>query len=231
VKRKLRKYDSQRQRERRALILEHARQMLDEGHEALSMRKLAERVGVSRTTLYNLYGSKDMLTLAAVRNSIREIGARVRSVNPEEGIDMLLTTSRIAAEQMHAYPNYTQAMARALLNAQPDDPLVDVLFGPERPGSTRQIEIAQQKGQIDQDLDPKLLAQHLNGQAWGVTLNWLMGRFDNEQLERERRRASLTTLVGVAKGATRRRLKDELATLSDDTYAHADVVPRKASSS
>lgn len=188
--------------------------MLDEGYEVLSMPKLAARAGVSRTTLYNLYGSRDLLALAAVQNSIAEIAEQIQAADPDDGIDMLLTSSRIAAEQMAAFPNYTKAMARALFSAKPDDPLVDVLFGPKRPGSTAQVEIAQQKGQIDADLDPVVFAQHLAGQAWGVTFNWMMGRFDTEHLVQERQRAMLTMLLGVATGPAKRRLKAELAALN-----------------
>ena len=209
-----RKYDSPKQRERRARILDCARQMLDEGFEVLSMPQLAKRAAVSRTTLYNLYGSRDNLAVAAVQKSIEEIAQRIQQANPTDGVDRLLVSNRIAAQQMAAYPNYTKAMARALFNAKPDDPLVPVLFGSERPGTTRQVEIAQQKGQIDPDVDPLLFAQHLAGQGWGVTLNWLMGRFSDEQLERERMRATLTMLVAVAVRDTRERLKAELDALS-----------------
>lgn len=215
-------YDSKRQRERQARILECAREMLDEaGYSKFSMRKLAERAAVSRTTLYNLYGSRDILAIAAVEKSIREIRQRVDELDPEDGVERMVISARIGREQQLAYPNYTRAMARVLLNAEPDDELVPVLFGPHRPAATAQIEIAQRKGQISPKVNATLLAQHLNGQTWGVTLNWLMGRFSDEQLVTEGLRSILSGLIAVAIGPTKRMLKRKLDRL-DGADADAD---------
>jgi len=225
-------YDSQRQRERQARILECARAMLNEsGYSGFSMRKLADRACVSRSTLYNLYGSRDTLAVAAVQKSQQEIAERVADLNPDEGVDRLLTASRIGGEQMAAYPHYTQAMARALLNAEPDDQLVEVLFGPHRPPATRQIEIAQEKGQIADHVDPTLFAQHLNGQAWGVTLNWLMGRFTDQQLVTEQLRSLIVALLAIAKGPTKQKLRKRLRELGDDEVVSAKAYQAERSRS
>ena len=182
-------------------------------YSEFSIRKLAQRANVSRATLYNLYGSRDKLAVAAVQNSLREIADLVAAHNPEPGIDTLLTSSRIAAEQTLAYPHYWRVMARVLLNAEPEDDIVEALYGPQRLTSADQIEIARQAGQLRSDLDTVLFAQHLNAQAWGVTLSWFMGRFSDEQLVRERMRATISALMSVATGPVRKDLKAKLLCL------------------
>lgn len=188
--------------------------MLEEAdYREFSIRELAQRAGVSRATLYNLYGSRDKLAVAAVQNSLREIADLVAAQNPEPGIDTLLTSSRIAAEQTLAYPHYWRLMARVLLNANPDDEIVEALYGPQRLTSVDQIELARQAGQLRPDLDTVLFAQHLNAQAWGVTLSWFMGRFTDEQLVRERMRSTISALVSVATGPAKKNLKAQLLCL------------------
>ena len=57
-----------RQEGRRHRILSAARDMLSEyGYEGTVMSKVAQRAGVSPTTLYNLYNTKDELLLEALR--------------------------------------------------------------------------------------------------------------------------------------------------------------------
>ena len=44
----------------------------DQGYEGMVMSQVAERAGVSPTTLYNLYNTKDELVLAALRELLVE---------------------------------------------------------------------------------------------------------------------------------------------------------------
>ena len=60
-----------RQRERRARILQTARELIDEsGYAGMTTRELAARAGVSATTLFNLYNTKEELLLAALRQQL-----------------------------------------------------------------------------------------------------------------------------------------------------------------
>ena len=71
-----RKYESPRQIARQAQILSAARDMLaDEGYAKTTIRGLAERANVAPGTLYNLYGGKDALIIAAVDELLQTIRA------------------------------------------------------------------------------------------------------------------------------------------------------------
>lgn len=65
-------------RERRLRIVRAARALIATGGlEAVSMRKLADEARVSVGTLYNLFGSRDDIVVAAIDGAIDEIAATV----------------------------------------------------------------------------------------------------------------------------------------------------------
>ena len=217
-----RKYESARQLKRQSDILKSARKMLsEEGYAGMTMRALAEKAGVAPATLYNLYGGKDELILAAVDDLLREIGARAADEREGEGIAALLATAKVTGEQIQATPKYAEAMARALFNVESDDPLVDVLFARGLPYVAEQLAIAQQQGEILPGVDTDLVALHLTGQGWTTTLLWMMGMLPLEDLVVERQRNLVMTLLGVTRGAAKRRLEEKLEELGWERSSQA----------
>ena len=62
-----------RQEDRRQRILASARDLVaDQGYDGMVMSQVAERAGVSPTTLYNLYNTKDQLVLEALRELLAD---------------------------------------------------------------------------------------------------------------------------------------------------------------
>ena len=62
-----------KQEERRQRILRAARDMVaDHGYEGMVMSQVAERAGVSPTTLYNLYNTKDQLVMESLRELLAQ---------------------------------------------------------------------------------------------------------------------------------------------------------------
>ena len=209
-----RKYESARQIQRQSDILASARQMLsDVGYSGMTMRGLADKAGVAPATLYNLYGGKDELIIAAVEDLLNELGARAAAERESEGIDAILATARVTGRQIQETPKYAEAMARALFKVESDDPLVDVLFARGHPYFASQLTIAQDKGEILAEVDPDLLALHLTAQGWSVIMSWMMGMLPLENLVIERQRNQIMTLLAVTRGAAKRRLEHKLEEL------------------
>ena len=209
-----RKYESPRQLQRQSNILATVRSMLEEvGYEGMTIRGLAKRAGVAQGTLYNLYGGKDGLVLAAVDDLMSQLtGAAVREA-PSEGIDAIFAMSGIIGAQIEATPGYADAMTRILFHVGQDDPLVDVLFARSYPFLKSQLEVARKNGEVRPDIDTGLVARHLAGQQWGVVLLWMMGMIPLQDNGRERRRSELMTLIGIATDSGRKRLEAKLAEL------------------
>ncbi len=210
-----RKYESARQLQRQSDILATVRAMLNEvGYEGMTIRALAKRAKVAQGTLYNLYGGKDGLVLAAVDELMTDLAGAAADGAPEEGIDAILALNAVMGEQIRATPRYADAMTRILFHVQPDDPLVDVLFARSLPFFKAQLAIAQRKGEVRTDVDTNVLARYLVGHQWGVVLLWMMGMMPVDDDDIERRRSDLMTLMGVATDAARKRLEARLEALN-----------------
>ena len=211
-----RKYESPRQLQRQSNILATVRYMLEEvGYEGMTIRGLAKRAGVAQGTLYNLYGGKDALVLAAVDDLLSQLTGTAAREAPSEGIDAIFAMSGIIGAQIEATPGYADAMTRILFHVGQDDPLVDVLFARSYPFLKSQLEVARKNGEVRPDIDTGLVARHLVGQQWGVVLLWMMGMIPLEDNGRERRRSELMTLIGIATDSGRKRLEAMLAELDE----------------
>ncbi len=76
------------------MILEEAeRNVVAEGHEALNMRDLAARIGVSATTIYHYFENKEALLLQVKVKAVEKLNARIRALDsaadPMEAIHLL----------------------------------------------------------------------------------------------------------------------------------------------
>ena len=210
-----RKYESPRQLQRQSNILATVRSMLEEvGYAGMTIRDLARRAGVAQGTLYNLYGGKDGLVLAAVDDLLVHLAGAAAEASDSDGLEAIFVFSEIIGAQVKATPRYADAMTRILFHVQPDDPLVDVLFARSYPFLRAQLEIAQQKGDLRPEIDTDLVARHLTGQAWGVVMLWMMGMIPLADITRERQRSEIMTLIGIATEAGRKRLEARLAELA-----------------
>ena len=104
----------------RRAILDHARHLLvDDGYDALSMRKIARAVGCSATSIYLYFDNKDALTHALIT----------------EGMDKLADTLEDVTDGLEDAPARLEALSRAYVRFGLDNPeYYEVMFQlhPER---------------------------------------------------------------------------------------------------
>ena len=111
-------YSSNRQQERQQRILDCARAAISAvGYDALTMKDLAQASEVSVKTLYNLYGSKDELLLAAVVDLLGFLAEQSTVQAAAPGIARLRANLEAVSAQVVANPAYADTMARALFQA------------------------------------------------------------------------------------------------------------------
>lgn len=202
------KYESNRQLERQSHILATARAMLSElGYSRTTMRNLAERAGVVPATLYNLYGGKDELFLAALDSLLDELRVEALASNPQPGVDAILSLVASSGRTSGASPGYAEALARSLFNLKRDDPAVDALYARARPFFLEHMKKAQSQGQLVPGVEIEIISDHLVGQGWSVIWSWLMGLTERANLAREYERSYLMTLISVTTGETNARLR------------------------
>lgn len=210
-----RKYESPRQLARQSMILAAAREMLDEGgYDGLTMRGLARKAGVAQGTLYNLYGSKDDLVIAAVDDLLEGLGEEITRRTPEPGIDAILTQAQVTGANIQAAPAYAAAMTRIVMNAQDDARMVELVFSRYYPAVRRCLHAAEKAGELVEDVNVDAVARHMSGNSWGVILLWVMGMLPIEQIVRERERSALLVLIGITREPRRSQLEERLQALS-----------------
>lgn len=191
------KYESSRQLARQASILAATRDMLAEvGYTGTTMRNLAQRAGVVPGTLYNLYGSKDELILAALEDMLDEVAGRAFAES-EAGIDRIIALRERAGDAIVDNPAYAEAMGRALFHSAADHPLKVLLYDRTVDFIVEQLRSGQQNGEIDKAAKIELYARHSAAQAWGVIMAWVMGVFTLDEVRREYLRAQVYVLLPI----------------------------------
>lgn len=208
-----RKYESARQLERQSRILSAAREMLAEvGYNGLTIRELANRAGAAQGTLYNLFGSKDELIVAAIEDQLSELAERA-ATQSEPGIDRILALGEETSGQIRRTPAYAEAMARAVFSSSPDDALTKNLYLRGLVNLREQLTAAKAAGELRSSVRVPRLARHLQAQTWGLVAGWMLGMFPLSQLSREYRRSQIMTLASCAAGDAKVRLEAELEKL------------------
>lgn len=204
-------YSSPRQRERQQRILAVVREQITTvGYEATKIRDIAAASGVSPKTLYNLYGSKDELLLAAVAEMLSE----VRNLEPvaaaEPGIPRLLANTEALASQIVATPVYADTMARTLFQVGRDHRLVDVLLGSSVRLIKESLQDALARGELIDNLDLEDSARVLAGHQWSIVLLWNKGVIELGAVPLAMLRSSLLSLIPLCRGGRRDALEEQL---------------------
>ena len=145
------------------------------GYEATSVRDLANRMGIGGASLYNAYGDKRALFVAALaryaERSMRERIARLeKSGRPTEAIRAFLAE---IIERSIADPDRKGCLlVNSALDVAPHDAeigrVVASCFGELRAFFRRNLEAARALQQVPRQTDPDELAGHLLGVVLGV---------------------------------------------------------------
>ncbi len=209
-------YRSRKQAQRDANILEVTRKALAErGYDGVTMNALAAEAGVTKRTLYNLYGGKDGLLHAAVG----EVIARYRNTegNIEPGIPAIIESRKTAVEEVIATPAYSDAMTRALVQTPADHPLTEALLRDSIEYTTRHLATAQQQGELQSSLAVGRIAQQIVSQGWGMVVLRMKGLISSHEF----RNASLEGLLLLLLGVTSGHRREALAVTLEDITQHS----------
>ncbi len=158
--------DPDRTAEVESQVIEAARDLLAEGGlGSLSMRQVAERVGVSATALYHYFENKDDLVRQVVGRAFVRFGAylkRAAATHPRGSLDRV----RALGEAYLQFATENEAYFKVLFSIQRDDPraLEDLPEGGGWDLLRQAVEDAIASGAM-RPVDPGLAALYL----WSVT--------------------------------------------------------------
>lgn len=183
-----------RQTARRQSILASVREQLSRfGYEGVNMRSIADSAGVSPTTLYNLYDSKDSLVLAALEEHLGNL-AREIDQKPVRGLARLELRARVSADGIMGAPRYAEAMIRVMFNADAKAPISVYLLDSMAAGLEDDVREMQALGEVREGVDVPYLARLIMANNWTTLLTWAKGYIALLDLPEELVRSHMGTI-------------------------------------
>lgn len=168
-------------RERRERIVESAMKLFaQEGYGDTSLREIAERVGVSKSTLLHYYASKDELLSAVISERDRRIDSRETYVRAARAADELRGLSVGASEDARTMPGLIEVYAVLSCEAVPADHPAHAYFEDRfriaLDHFTALFRAAQADGDLPSHRDPAFEAIWLIALWDGLQYQWLYDR-------------------------------------------------------
>ncbi|MFJ8111802.1 TetR/AcrR family transcriptional regulator [Streptomyces sp. NPDC096132] len=144
--------------------------LLDKGMGAFTIEAVADRAGVSKTTIYKWWPSKGALALDGYFHAVESALAF-----PDSGdLEADLTAQLRAFVQVLTRTPAGRVIAELIGQAQTDPDLAAALLerysGPRRELAVRRMRRAQEHGELRADVDPEVLVDQL----WGACYHRLL---------------------------------------------------------
>ena len=180
------KYASPAQRERRQRILNETLSLLEkEAAESVSMSRIAELSDVSTKTLYNLFGSRSGLLLAAAAQTRTNILESEPLANAPEGLSRIIELTKRTMANFRAAPDFMASAMSIVVAITPDEEAQHHRIGITQQLFHESLLIAKAEGELKPDTDCLQLSQLMAASQWGVTLLWQKQLISLEALEQQ----------------------------------------------
>lgn len=195
--------------DRRRRIVEAARALIREtGSTGMSMRALAARAGVSLATPYNLFGSKNAIILAVLKDACR-VEELFAASHATGAIERIYAAMDISIEFYRSEPRLHKTLWQAVFDAS-NEIKTDVL-GPVRQAFwSRLIADAVAAGALRDEVDPSVLQRQFDLLLRSSMQGWVTGEISDELLGPTMRYGLSLMLCGTATRARRPWLRRQL---------------------
>jgi AcrR family transcriptional regulator len=215
-------YSSKRQIDRRLRILRVTAEHLEKyGESSLTMQAIAEISEVSTKTVYNLFGSRDLLLMEAASERLVDLGLSDYVLEAEEGLPRLLAFAEGSMKNFVEMPQYARAVISVLVRADLPPDRAFQNFGVLQRFAQTSLELAASRGELRAGLDVSELANHIATNQWGAVLWWEKGLIELEQLENHVSLSHYATLIPVCLGERRKHMEAELEHLLASKFTRA----------
>jgi AcrR family transcriptional regulator len=199
--------------ERRARVVDAACELLREvGVEALSVKAVSARAGVSLSTIYNLFASKDAILTSVYNQDLLNFAALVGEARSPDALDRIFDAIDISAGLYREDPSFYRAiMGRG--SGAAINPTRDAWLQEPRLFWRRLLAAAVDEGLLRPEVDTAVLNVLLNQVLAGVVSDWLAGRVSEARFALEAKFAYACVLSAFARGEAALRLRKMSATL------------------
>jgi AcrR family transcriptional regulator len=200
--------------ERRGRIVDAARDLLREvGFEALSMKLVSVRAGVSLSTVYNLFESKQAVLTVVFDQDLLRFRDLVAAAPSVDALERLFDSIEIAANLYRADPGFYRATMWRWGGGRGDPFLNAALHEPRTRLWRDMIADSIAAGQLKPDTDPAVLGALVVQIFSGVLSEWISGEITVDQLRMETTFGFAAALAPFATRSDAKRLREKVATL------------------
>lgn len=185
------------------------RVIADEGREALSIRRLADALGVSSQTIYNHFGNRTQVIEEALNEHTTMMVEMARENTP--GIDGLILLYSGYAACMKRESSYIRQATCCALSSKGESSLELPQHGARviRPW----LQSLSRDGTINLDVDTDLLAKHLSWIATICVYEWAHFGMDADYATEQLEFRICHSVLGAATEAGRRKLEANIGGL------------------
>ena len=206
---------------RRQRILACAREIIaSDGPEELNMRALAKRAGLSVTTLYNLFGSKDEIILALVRQGVSSVQPAILGQSTTDPMAALQSMAVSPAAHLVENADLFKPMIRVgLYQSAGRDPGMQALYGFLIGAIEGVVKTAQDAGVLLAHIPARLLASQIFYSFRVAVEDWGCGLIEDGALTRRMQSGLYFVLLVAASGKTREELQKSLQEVQQESLA------------
>ena len=218
-------YSSPRQQVRRLRILRMAGIQLEKyGLAALTMQSIAEVSEVSTKTLYNLFGSRELLLLEAASELLADLEQSDFVRRSKPGIPRLLAYTAGSMKQFEEMPQYARVIISILLRADLDHETAYARLGPLKRFAHACLSIATEQRELRAGLDLDALSYLIAANQWGSVLLWEKGLLELGQLQTQVSLSHYLTLTPLCIGKRKVSMEAKLNELLSQVAAATPVL-------
>jgi len=220
------KYASPAQRERRQRILNETLSLLEtEAAASVSMSRIAELSDVSTKTLYNLFGSRSGLLLAAAAQTRTNILKSEPLANAPEGLSRIVELTKRTMANFRAAPDFMASAMSIVVAITPDEEAQQHRIGITQQLFHESLLIAKSEGELKPSTDCLQLSQLMAASQWGVTLLWQKKLISLGALEQQAIMKHCLDLMPFAEPETRAWLQKLLCETGDLQLSAEGISP------
>jgi len=196
---------------RRSRIISAVRDIIrDHGADALSMKEIGRRAGVSTSTVFNLFGSKHALMLQVFEGDLRSYQAQVHKLESKDALDRLFDAVRMVNESFAREPEFHRHVFLNIYGG-PDLELRSGFRGSRVPFWENLVKEAVAEGFLRADTPTQIFAAGLGHIARAVVMDWAVGEISLDQLEVETGYGFAIALSAIARKSALPRLQEKVA--------------------
>lgn len=171
------KYSNENLRARKARILQTARTLIgSKGLEGLTMRELADRSGVALATLYNIYGSRDVLIHHAVNDFFDNIlELRLTKAKNKNALGRMLLLLELIARYVMDSPEYARVVVAMYFKLDRGQGMHGMLYTLAHTELTKLLEEMRHEAHYAEWVSIDLLADEMTEQVMWRLFQWTRG--------------------------------------------------------